>query len=120
MQDEINYLLAEIYRYLKESETAYRVYLANGKTFKYAQALRVYNNGLRALLISKCSLLSQSMQEDAAALVSHYDTWTEKWDSHYRLLNPAPDDLFAFPNDATFPRAAARNIEREYERSLLN
>ena len=101
---------------LKRSATAYKEYLEGGKTFMFAKILRLYNEKIRELLLEKGYLLSDNLQTDALALISHYDIWMQKWDELKKNLNPYPDDEFSFPNNFTFPKDAAANLEQEYKR----
>jgi hypothetical protein len=109
-------LTGQIYINLKRSATAYKEYLQGGKTFMFAMILRQYNEKIRELILEKGYILPGNLQEDALALVSHYDIWMQKWDELKKNLDPSPGDEFAFPNTATFPKEAARNIEAFYER----
>lgn len=109
-------LTGQLYMNLKRSAAAYKEYLLGGKSFLFAVILRQYNEKIRELILEKGWLLPSGLQEDALALVSHYDIWMQKWDELKKTLNLAPDDEFAFPNTATFPKEAARNIEETYER----
>jgi hypothetical protein len=108
-------LTGQLYMNLKRSATAYKEYLQGGKTFMFARVLRQYNEKIRSLILEKGYLLPSHLQEDGLALVSHYDIWMQKWDDLKNRINPSPDDEFIFPNDATFPKEAARNIEAAYE-----
>jgi hypothetical protein len=109
-------LVGQLYINLKRSETAYKEYLQGGKTFRFAKILRVYNEKIRELILQKGYLLSGQLQEDGLAMVSHYDVWMQKWDELKERISPSPDDEFAFPNDVTFPKEAARHLEQEYFR----
>ena len=109
-------LLGQVYHNLTRSGTAYKEYLENGKTFKYARELRIYNELIRKLLLEKGSLLSEELQADALSLLAHYDAWIQKWDELKAEINPLDDDVFIFVNSSTFPRAAAQNLEKEYAR----
>ncbi|MBL7739455.1 MAG: hypothetical protein JNK14_09555 [Chitinophagaceae bacterium] len=109
-------LTGQLYMNLKRSETAYKEYLGNGKTFRYARILRVYNEKIRQLVMEKGYLLPHHLQQDGLDLVSHYDVWMQKWDELKEQINPSPDDEFVFPNSVTFPKEAARHLEQEYER----
>ena len=108
-------LTGQIYMNLKRSAAAYKEYLHGGKTFMFAMILRQYNEKIRELILEKGWLLPAGLQEDGLALVSHYDIWMQKWDELKKSLNPSPDDQFVFPNNATFPKDAARNIEEAYQ-----
>lgn len=101
---------------LKRSETAYKEYLQGGKTFMFAKILRLYNEKIRELLLEKGYLLRENLQKDALALIAHYDIWMQKWDELKTNLDPSPNDEFIFPNNFTFPKEAATNLEQEFIR----
>jgi hypothetical protein len=109
-------LTGQLYMNLKRSETAYKEYLQGGKTFMFAKILRLYNEKIRELLLEKGYLLQEGLQKDALALIAHYDIWMQKWDALKTSLDPSPNDEFIFPNNATFPKEAATNLEQEYKR----
>jgi ribonucleotide monophosphatase NagD (HAD superfamily) len=109
-------LTGQVQLNLNRSAMAYKEYIESGKKFLYARILKIYNSNIRTLLLEKGHLLADELQKDALALIAHYDVWTEKWNDHKEKLQPASDDEFAFPNDATFPREAARRLEAEYQR----
>ena len=109
-------LTAQISADLHHSAVAYKEYLEGGKTFAFAQVLRLYNDRLLDLLLQKGHLLEGSLQKDAHALIAHYNAWTAKWEALRKHLDPAPGDEFIFQNEITFPRQAAVNLEQEYQR----
>jgi hypothetical protein len=109
-------LLAEVVKNLKESEKTYKEYISNGKTFRYAKELKKYNNLIIELLSEDKNLLPLVLQQDAEKLLHHYNTWMKKWIELEELMNPDNEDLFAFPNEVTFPREAAKNIESAYQK----
>lgn len=110
----------EIHMQMKGSAAAYHNYLQGGKTYMHAHILRQYNARLRDMLLQKGYLLSEALQEDALALVDHYDVWMQKWDELERKLSPALSDEFVFPNEVTFPKTAAANLEKEFQRLIAN
>jgi hypothetical protein len=101
---------------LKRSEIAYKAYLQDGKKFIYARVLKVCNKQLRKLLIENSFLFSETLQNDALNLISHYDIWIEKWNGLKRKLKPSLDDEFVFDNTHIFPKDAALRFEKEYKR----
>ena len=108
-------LLRTVCKNLEASKKAYTDYLVNGKTFRFAQELKKYNDWIMELLLSGTNLLSPSLQQDAAVLLVHYTAWTEKWNKLAEDINPQPDDEFVFANDITFPKLAAQNIEMVFK-----
>lgn len=108
-------LLLPLHVHFQSARTAYRAYLDNGRTFDRARALRRINVAARALLVDRGGMLPDALRPAAAALVDHYDIWLRLWDAHAERARPAPDDLFAFANAATYPREAERKLEQLYE-----
>jgi hypothetical protein len=106
----------QVHYNLGQSAVAYKEYLQNGKTFKHAQMLKIYNEKIKELLLENRHLLSNELQENSKALIEHYDIWLEKWNDLAQKLNPLPDDEFVFANEFTFPRKAAVAFEMEYNR----
>jgi hypothetical protein len=109
-------LTGRLYMNLERSKTAYKEYLQGGKTYMFARILKIYNEKIRELLLEEGYLLSDSLQKDGLALISHYDIWLQKWNDLEKKLNPGPYDEFVFPNEFVFPKEAANNLEREYLR----
>jgi Phytanoyl-CoA dioxygenase (PhyH) len=109
-------LLHEIVQTWQASSIAYQAYLSGGKTFRHAQRLKKHNARISDLLLQAKAQLSESLQEDADALLHHYAVWTTKWEQLASERNPSPDDEFVFANEVTFPRQAAQHIEAEYRR----
>ncbi len=109
-------LLEKIIQNLDRSSIAYAEYLKYGKTYQYACELRKYNTSMLNMLVENGQLLSQDLQDDASALITHLKIWTEKWDALKQELDPAPGDEFVFENEHRFPREAAKHLELEYFR----
>jgi ribonucleotide monophosphatase NagD (HAD superfamily) len=105
-------LIEQVVMNLNQSGIDYKEYLQTGKTFRHARILKVYNEKIRELLIEKGYLLSDDLQEDALALVTHYDAWLAKWNDLKEKLNPSPDEEFIFANEFTFPKKAAVEYNR--------
>ncbi|HEY0097262.1 MAG TPA: hypothetical protein VGB96_23250 [Archangium sp.] len=93
------------------ARAAYRGYLENGRAFLFARSLRRVNVAARTLLMSRGHLLPPPLQEDAAALVAHYDVWLTLWDAHRKALRPALADAFVFENSFTYPKDSEGRIE---------
>lgn len=109
-------LLTAIYEILQKSEQAYRNYLEEIKTFRYAKKLKKYNCQIINLLTENKYLLSPTLQKDADDLLFHYNTWLVKWNELAAETNPADEDIFVFSNEVTFPREAAQNLEAAYKK----
>ena len=110
----IDELLGPLHIHFSAARQAYRDYLEGGRSFLFACSLRRTNEGARALLLSKGHLLPAERQEDALALVRHYDAWMTLWDLHREATRPGPGDPFVFENDVTYPAEAEARIEALY------
>jgi hypothetical protein len=107
-------LLGPLHMHFLSARAAYQDYLATGKSFLFANCLRRTNASARDLLINKGYLLPEQNQADATALIRHYDVWLTLWDDLARRDNPQLDDCFAFDNKVTYPKDAARELDRLY------
>ncbi len=115
MNANITAVLQDICDNLMASGRAYQDYLANGKTFYYAKELMKYNSAIRVSLAADKAKLPLELQQDAGELLFHYAVWTEKWLELEKEIHPADNDVFIFQNSHTFPRHAARNMEKTLE-----
>lgn len=109
-------LITSLHDSIEDSGIAYRNYINGGKTFRFAQELKKHNDKITQLINENNQLLSPSLKKDAAELLHHYNVWTEKWIQLATAMNPAPDDVFVFANEVTFPKQAAVDIEEEYKK----
>ena len=110
-------LLGPLHMHFRVARGAYRDYLAHGKSFLFASSLRRTNLSARALLLGKGYLLPPDLQEDAAALIAHYDVWLTLWEDLADRLKPAPGEAFVFENSFTYPKEAELRLE-ELHRKL--
>jgi len=116
-ENQLQQLLANVCENLKESEKAYKKYLADGMTFRYAKELKKYNTRIIDLLTENKLLLPFLLQQDADKLLYHYNTWLKKWNDLAEEIKPKDDEMFAYPNEVTFPRDAAKNFESAFHKS---
>ncbi len=107
-------LILLLHESIETSGVAYKNYIAGGKIFRFAQELKRHNDKITRLINGNSQLLSPALQQDAAALLHHYNVWTEKWIELAAYINPEQDDIFVFENNVTFPKQAAINIKEEY------
>ena len=108
-------LLGPLHMHFLCARKAYGDYLANGRRFLFALSLRRINLSARGLLLTKGHLLPAELQQEAAALIGHYDVWLTLWMEHRRQTRPGLDDMFAFENAFTYPREAEARLEALYE-----
>ena len=101
---------------LNQSTLPYRNYLAGGKTFRFAQQLKLHNSKALKLLIENKHLMPEDLQEDIQSLITHYTEWSQKWEKLAAEKEHQPDDVFVFANDVTFPKQAAQNLEAAYKK----
>lgn len=92
--------------------------MENGKTFRYAQILKLHNTAVNKLLIDNIAIVPEEYIKDVQAIIEHYAIWTAKWDELKTVLNPAPDDVFIFQNEHRFPKAAAQKLEAAFDKLL--
>ena len=101
---------------LDQSSIAYQQYLNGGRTFRFAQELKLYNGKALQLLEENRSSLPADMQEDIQSLITHYTEWSQKWEKLDSEKKHGPDDVFVFANDVTFPKQAAHNLASAYRK----
>ena len=109
-------LLEEITKIFSQSTYAYRNYLAGGKTFRFAQELKLFNGAAFKLLIDHKSEFAEELQPHVEALIGHYRAWSDKWEELASSKEHQPDDEFVFANEVVFPKEAAQQLEAAYER----
>jgi hypothetical protein len=108
-------LLSELKKILNQSTFSYQNYLNAGKTFQYAQELKLYNSKALELLRENKLLMPIELQEDIQSLITHYTEWSQKWEQLAAEKDFQPDDEFVFANDITFPKQAAKNLEAAFQ-----
>lgn len=116
MTEQLIKFLGQTFINLKRSEIAYKNYLQDDKKFIHTKILKTCNEQLRSLLIENSFLLSDTLQQDALALVTHYDIWIEKWNELEQTQKFSLDEIFVFENKHTFPKDATIRIESEFNR----
>jgi hypothetical protein len=108
--------LEELLAILNQSSLSYRNYLNNGKTFQFAQDLKIYNCKALNLLIENKKSIPEDLQQDIQSLITHYTEWSQKWEKLAAEKEHQPDDFFVFANEVTFPKQAAKNLEEAYRK----
>ncbi len=117
--DKVNHVtdvVNEVHKLMDASLTAYKNYLANGKTYKYAKQLRKVNTATIELLADKKNTLSAELFSAANLLLEHLHIWRNKWDELENNNKPKLQDEFVFQNNHTFPKKAAALFEEEYQK----
>lgn len=109
-------LLRQLITIFDESTTAYRRYLAAGKTFQFAQELKLHNSKALDLVKKNGSFFPADLQDYIQSLITHYTEWCGKWEKLAAEKEHQPGDVFVFANDITFPKKAAQNIEEAYRK----
>ncbi len=119
MQNYSNHHPSEFFKalitILNQSTHSYKSYLAAGKTFQYAQQLKLYNSNALKLLTDNKYLMPENLQDDIQSLITHYTEWSQKWEKLAAEKEHKPDDVFVFANDVTFPKQAAKNLEAAFQ-----
>ncbi len=108
--------LKELILIMDMSVITYQKYIHAGKTFQFAQELKLHNTNALKLLTENKHLMSADLQEDIQSLITHYTEWSQKWKKLAAEKKHQPDDVFAFANDVTFPKQAAQNLEVAYRK----
>ncbi len=99
---------------LKRSESAYRMYLQNGKTFLYANVIRGANEDIVLLVQNNMDLIPSELMDDFTAIYEHLEIWRLRWYELEETSTPDLDDEFIFQNKHSFPREANERIESFY------
>src|SRR5690348_15399426 len=103
---EFHLLLESVIQHWQESANAYKLYMENGKKFRYAELLKVHNTAVKNLLTDNFAVVPDDLRKDVEAIIEHYTIWSTKWDKLKNELNPSPEDTFVFANDHRFPKDA--------------
>ena len=114
--NEFLVVLQAVIQHWQQSAKTYNEYMENGKTFRYAQILKLHNTAVNKLFIDNIAFVPKEFISDVEAIIEHYTIWTAKWDELKEELNPVPDDVFIFQNEHRFPRAAAQKLEAALNR----
>jgi len=104
-------LLQSVVLHWQHSAKAYNEYMENGKTFRYAEELKLHNSLVKDLLINNIDIVPDGLRKDVEAIIEHYTIWSARWDELKIRLDPSPDDEFVFENDHRFPKLAAQRLE---------
>ena len=106
--------LGKIVIQFSRSRIAYNNYLTNGKTFIFAKILKNSNQAAQTLLLENSYLLSDNLIADSLKLIAHFDIWMEKWNDLANSKFFKLEEEFSFENSFTFPKEAAKNLEKEF------
>jgi len=112
--NQFHSLLQLVVMHWEQSAKAYANYIENGKTFRYAELLKLHNTTVKTLLIDNLTVIPAAFKKEVEAIIEHYTIWSTKWDDLKNKLNPAPDDEFVFENDHRFPKLAAQKLEAAF------
>ena len=102
--------------FFNSSNHSYQTYLNRGKTFQYAQDLKIHNSKALKLLVENKQSMPENLQGDIQLLIEHYTEWSQKWEKLAAEKDFQPDDEFVFANDVTFPKQAAQNLEAAFQK----
>lgn len=112
--------LGRLLEIFDRSTIAYRQYLDGGKTFQFAQQLKLHNRKALELLEENSLLLPVTLQPGAQALITHYTEWSANWEKLAAQKQYEPGDIFIFTNYSTFPKQAAQDLETYYRKLISN
>lgn len=84
--------------------------------FLEAKVVRVGNEIIRDLLLSKGHLIPPELLKDAGKLIEHYDVWLEKFDTQRLSEKPDLETAFVFvgPDGFPFPREEEKRFRNKY------
>jgi hypothetical protein len=114
-------LLGPVYMQLDRTKRAFGRYNSRN-LYLEAKVLRVGNETIRDLLLTKGHLIPAPLVEDAGRLVEHYDRWLEEFDRQRADQNPELGSQFVFVGPQGFPfpsdadsrfRAECRRLAKE-------
>lgn len=108
-------LLGPLHMHFRSAGAAYRDYLAEGRSFLWANSLYRLNSAARLLLLAKGYLLPDDLKADATALIRHYDAWLTLWEDLAERSRPALDDAFVFESRISYPRDAEDRLRQLYD-----
>lgn len=110
--EEYNHLLKPLCFLLQRSRLAYSDYLG-AKKYWQAAVIRQSNREVYRLLLTRAALIPDTLQEDAALLMNHYNAWLLQFRRHKKKTKPGLNDEFVFErlkNQPPFPGKAEENI----------
>ena len=81
-----------------------------------AKVIKVGNEVIRTLLLTKGHLIPPELLDDAGKLIEHYDVWIELFEKQRGATEPDLESSFVFagPEGYPFPTDAARQFEEKY------
>lgn len=89
--------------------------MSHGKKFSQSENIKTCNESARKLLVRHGAILPDELQNDAQALIEHYDSWISNWKSLQQVQKPNPEDQFIFKTNISFPKNSEMKIMEHYE-----
>jgi len=117
-RDLLDEFLGPLHTLFRRSRQAYDGYRAHGQSFLFARIIKECNEAIRDLLLRHAHRLPGPLQDDALALIGHYDVWTVSWNDLRDRINPGLDQAFVFETLVGFPKEAERRLESYYEQRV--
>ena len=95
---------------LQRGNLTYFQYMAEGKTFLYAEILRDNNMLMRELLLEHCHRLPAELRDMALEVINHIDVWNLQFLAMTKLKAFNLNDPFIFEGKYKYPTDAVNAI----------
>ncbi|MES0861799.1 hypothetical protein ABLN87_05530 [Ruegeria sp. SCPT10] len=96
--------IAQVMSLMSASRAEYERYLAQGKTFGPARALRATNQQVLDFIEGTPFKAAPELMSALEDLQEHLRDWARIWDQEAKLRAPADEDEFIFTGYKTYPR----------------
>lgn len=121
-EESVSELLGPLNMQFDRTERAFKRWRSQN-LYLEAKVVKVGNEIIRDLLLSKGHLIPPELLDDAGKLVEHYDVWLEKFEEQRSSENPNLEAKFVFvgPDGFPFPTKSEerfRSMFKEYWREL--
>lgn len=101
-EESVSELLGPLNMQFDRTKRAFRRWNSQN-LFLEAKVVKVGNETLRDLLLTRGHLIPPELLEDAGKLIEHCDVWLEKFDEQRSSENPNLETKFVFVGPAGFP-----------------
>lgn len=119
-EQSVTDLLAPLHMQFDRTEHAFNRW-HNKNLYLEMKVVKVGNETIRDLLLTKGHLIPPDLREDAGKLIEHYDVWLEKFEEMRLSEKPDLNTTFVFvgPDGYPFPTGAEQKF-RETFRAYWN
>jgi len=101
-EESVSDLLGPINMQFDRTERAFKRW-GSQNLYLEAKVVKVGNETIRDLLLSKGYLIPPELLDDAGKLIEHYDVWLEKFEEQRSSENPNIETKFVFVGPEGFP-----------------